>query len=225
LAKLLRVALVGGTEAIRQARRDFLERTGEIQVVHNSDGFGILPQDLLAINFDVAVLDQRLPSTTAFDLINATHALSRVVAAPAGRFLISSPYAEVLIRLAAIEAGAVDAVFMSEGLEKFVEKVRDCADPEADFGIREIFDLIPHRKATAQEFASASVALDTLDEKEASIITAFCELKTDAEIAQVVKVPKLKVRNTIHKVQNLLMIETRSQLLLKLSRFGALALE
>jgi len=224
LAKILRVALVGGHETIRQARRDFLESGNEIQVVHNSDGFGVQAQDLLALNFDVAVLEQRLPATTAFELINASHALARVAGEQLGRFLVSAQYSELSLRLSAIEAGAVDAVFVIEGLEVFQQRVVACAEPEADFGIREIFDQIPQSKVSAAEFASASVALDTLDVKEANIIRAFCELKTDAQIAQVTQVPKLKVRNTIHKVQNLLMLETRSQLLLKLSRFGALAL-
>ena len=224
MAKVLRVALVGGSETVRQARRDFLENTGEIQVVHNGDGFGILPQDLLAINFDVAVLDQRLPATTAFDLITATHALGRVVGETLGLFLVSAQYSDLMLRLASIEAGAVDAVFLSDSLEQFSQTVMACSDPEADFGIRAIFDQIPHTKVSAQEFASASVALDTLDAKEANIIKAFCDLKTDAQIAQIVQVPKLKVRNTIHKTKNLLMLETRSQLLLQLSRFGALSL-
>ncbi|NBQ92936.1 MAG: DNA-binding response regulator [Micrococcales bacterium] len=224
MAKILRVALVGGHETIRQGRRDYLEANGEIQIVHNSDGFGIQAQDLLSLNFDVAILEQRLPATTAFALISASHALARVTSEELGRFLVSAYYSELSLRLSAIEAGAVDTVFVMDGLEVLKNRVEACADPQADFGIREIFNQIPKSKVSEAEFSSASVALDTLDVKEANIIRAFCELKTDAQIAQVAQVPKLKVRNTIRKVQNLLMLETRSQLLLKLSRFGALAL-
>ena len=123
MAKILRVALVGGHETIRQARRDFLESGNEIQVVHNSDGFGVQAQDLLALNFDVAVLEQRLPATTAFELINASHALARVAGEQLGRFLVSAQYSELSLRLSAIEAGAVDAVFVIDGLEVFQQRV------------------------------------------------------------------------------------------------------
>jgi len=109
-------------------------------------------------------------------------------------------------------------------MEKFISAVTACSEIDADFGIREILGEIPSGEVTEAEFRQASVALDTLDAKEAAIIKAFYELKSDAQIAQIAKVPKLKVRNTIDKVQNLLMLNTRSQLLLKLTRLGALAL-
>jgi hypothetical protein len=69
-----------------------------------------------------------------------------------------------------------------------------------------------------------SIALDTLEEKESLIVHGFCELKSDSEIASDVHVTKLKVRQTIAKVQNLLSLDTRSQLLLKMFDIGALAL-
>jgi len=222
--KVLRVALIGGSEILRGARRAALEATPNVQVVTDSDGFGLSANEILSYNFDVVVLDQRLPNSSAFDFVRAIHALAKINATEVGRFLVSSPYENLESRILAVEAGAVDAVFIDQGIERFVATVIRCSDSDADFGIRDILPGIPSGKTTEEEFAKASLALDILDSKEEAIIRSFCELKTDAQIAQIVQVPKLKVRQTISKAQNLLLLSTRSQLLLKLHELGELTL-
>jgi DNA-binding NarL/FixJ family response regulator len=224
LAKLLRVAQIGGSPTIRKARRDALESGQVAQVVYSGDGFNFTPQELLDLNFDVAVIDHRLPKSSAFQFVIAAQSLAKVSGIDLGRIVVSSQFYELDLRLAAVEAGAVDCVFVEAGIQRFIETISGCQDVDADFGIREILSEIPQRDVSEAEYQMAAVALDTLDAKESSIVKAFCELKTDAQIAQSTQVPKLKVRNTILKVQNLLMLNTRSQLLLKLTRLGALAL-
>lgn len=224
MAKLIRVAQIGGSATIRKARRDALEQSRTAQVIYDGDGYNFTTAQLLDINFDVAVIDQRMPEVSAFDFVSAAQALAKVTGAELGRMLISAQYYELQLRLAAIEAGAVDCVFIESGIEKFVSAIQACEDKEADFGIREILNDIAKENVSESEFRQASLAMDTLDAKETAIVKAFCELKTDAQIAQSTQVPKLKVKNTLLKLQNLLMLNTRSQLLLKLSRLGALTL-
>jgi DNA-binding NarL/FixJ family response regulator len=141
-----------------------------------------------------------------------------------GRILISSQYSELQLRINAIEAGAVDCVFISDGIPALLEKVSKCSEPEADFAIRELLGQIDSVKINKEQYQDATVSLDSLDVKEAKILRAFCELKTDSEIAMAASVPKARVRATLLMVQNLLMLDTRSQLLLKMHSLGALAL-
>ncbi len=220
----MRVAQLGGSATVRKARREALELGQIAQVIYDGDGFQFTTAQLLDLNFDVVIIDHRLPNTSAFDFVVAASALAKVTGVELGRILISSQYYELALRLEAVESGAVDCVFIEAGIEKFVSAVSACADPDTDFGIREILDQIPAGNVQEAEYRQAAVALDTLDAKEAAIIKGFCELKSDAQIAQSAQVPKLKVKNTLEKVQNLLMLNTRSQLLLKLTRLGALAL-
>lgn len=219
---LLRVALIGGSDMLRGARRVALEETANVKVVLDSDGFGMTPTDLLAYSFDVAVLDQRLPNSPAFDYVRAMQAMAKVNSADIGRILISATFQEVDLRIQAIESGAVDCVFVDAGIQAFVDAVKLCKDPEADYAIRQLLAELKVGEVDKQEYAKATSAMDSLDFKEQAILENFCLLKTDAQIAQIVQVPKLKVRQTITKVQNLLLLNTRSQLLLELCRLGAL---
>lgn len=209
---------------LRAARRVAVEENQNFKVVLDSDGFALSPADVLEYNFDVAVLDQRLPNFSAFDFVRAMQALARINGVEIGRVLISATYADTALRLAAIESGAVDCVFVESGIENFVQSVALCREAETDYAIRELLAEIPSGQITGEEFAKASVAIDSLEPKEQAILENFCLLKSDAQIAQVVQVPKLKVRLTITKVQNLLLLNTRSQLLLRLHQFGALTL-
>lgn len=222
MASIYRVALVGGSDVLRSARRVALEEEGHYKVVLDSDGFGLTPTQALDFNFDIAVLDLRLPNFSAFDYVRALHAMAKVNGVGIGRILFSATFDDQQLRLQAIDAGAVDVIFVDSGLSKFLETVGLCREAEADYAMRQLLPIVQSGEVSAEEFATAATALDSLDLKERAIIENFCALKTDAQIAQIVQVPKLKVRQTITKAQNLLLLNTRSQLLLKLQRLGAL---
>ena len=224
MAADLRIALVGGSDSLRKSRRALLESKPHQRVIYDNDGFGLKPQDLLEVNFDLLIIDQRLDSVSAFDYIKLLHALARVNAVEIGRVLVSAQFSDTQLRLTAIEAGAVDCIFISDGIETMLAKVAKCVDKDTDFGIRELLPELDSLSVSKDQYQNAAVALDTLDVKEAKVLRSFCELKTDSQIAIAASVPKLKVRNTLVKVQNLLMLDTRSQLLLKMHSLGALAL-
>lgn len=209
---------------LRTARRHALEENPNIKVVLDLDGFGLSAADAISYDFDVAVLDLRLPNSSALDYVKAMHAMAKVNSADIGRILISATYFEPSLRLEAIRAGAVDCIFVEEGIEQFVKNVEMCKEPEADFAIRSLLPELTSGVVNEEEFAAANIAIDTLDAKEQSILESFCALKTDAQIAQIAQVPKLKVHKTIKKVENLLLLNTRSQLLLRLHELEALTL-
>jgi DNA-binding NarL/FixJ family response regulator len=95
LPALLRVALIGGSDMLRGARRVALEENSNLKVVLESDGFALSPTDLLAYSFDVAVLDQRLPSSAAFDYVKAMQSMAKVNSSDIGRILISATFQDV----------------------------------------------------------------------------------------------------------------------------------
>ena len=220
----IRVALLGGTAALRSARREILATNSNLKVVFDSDGFAVTPEQLIEVNFDVLIAELRLDGSSALDYLKAMHTLAKVQGKGFGRVLIASQFSDEKLRLQAIQAGALDAVFVSEGMAALISKIENCLDEYSDYAIRELITQIPKPEVSQAEFQAVAIALDTLDEREAKIVKAFCELKTDAQISSAVHVPKLKVRQTLTKVQNLLQLDTRSQLLLKMFSLGALAL-
>lgn len=220
----MRVALLGGSDALRSAKRVVLESSGNCQVVFDSDGHGMLPQDFLEVNYDVAIVEQRLVDQSAFDFIRALHALAVVKQETIGRILVGSQFDESQLRITAIESGAVDCVFVSEGIESLLTKVLACKDVNADFAIRELLTQLGDLSISQDGFQHASVALDTLDSRETKAVKAFCQLKELSEIATDSGLSKVKVNATLLKVQKLLLLETRSQLLLRMYSMGALAL-
>jgi DNA-binding NarL/FixJ family response regulator len=220
----LRIALLGGSDSIRAAKRAVLESSNDNQVVFDSDGYGLLPQDFLEVTFDVAIIEQRLGGQSAFDFIRALQSLGVVRQEEVGRILVASQFHETQLRLTAIEAGAVDCVFVSDGFESLVEKVSVCIDVHADFAIRELLPQLGDLTISQEGFQSAAVALDTLDKNETKVVKAYCELKSIPDIATASGLSRVRVNNTLTKVQTLLMLFTRSQLLLRMYRLGALAL-
>lgn len=209
---------------MRAAKRAVLETQPEMQIVFDSDGFGVMPQDFREVNFDVAIIEQRLGSQSAFDFIKILHSIAAMESDSPGRILVASQFHETQLRLTAIEAGAVDCVFVSDGAASLVEKVNKCSEVETDFAIRELIPALGDLRVSQEGFQNAAVALDTLGRNESKVVKAFCQLKSDEEIATTAGVSRVKVRATLLKVQKLLMLDTRSQLLLRMYRLGALAL-
>ncbi len=219
----LRIALLGGSDSSRAAKRSALESGGKCQVVFDSDGHGLLPQQFLEVNYDVAIVEQRLGSQSAFDYIRALHALAVVNQENIGRLLVGSQFHETQLRITAIEAGAVDCVFVSDGIESLIAKVLACSDVNADFAIRELLPQLGDLTISQEGFQNAAVALDTLDTKESLVVKSFCQLKDVSQIGIDSGLSKVKVNATLLKVQRLLVLQTRSQLLLRMYRLGALA--
>jgi DNA-binding NarL/FixJ family response regulator len=221
---VIRVALVGGSDSLRVAKRAILEAEASVQIVYDSDGFGLLPQDFREVNFDVAIIEQRLGSQSAFDFVKILHTLAAMDQSALGRLLIASQFHETELRVKAIEAGAVDCVFVSDGAASLITKIVNCSDPAADFAIRELVPILDEQTVNQEGFQLAALSLDTLDVSATKVLKAFCQLKTDSEIAMAAGVPKVKVKTTLLAIQKLLLLNTRSQLLLKMYRLGALAL-
>lgn|GEM_PF-1044440 len=224
MSQEIRVALVGGSEALRNSRREILATASYIKVVHDSDGFGLTPAQLGEVNFDVAVIELRLEDQSALQFLKSMFVTANIQKQSFGRILISSQFSDDALRLHAIRAGAVDAVFVSDGMDSMLKKIQHCIDEHTDFAIRELLPTLNKQEVSQSDLQMISVSLETLEDKEALILRGFCELKSDSVIASEVHVTKLKVRQTIKKVQNLIALETRSQLLLKMFEVGALAL-
>ncbi len=218
------MALLGGTDSLRAAKRAVLETVPDLQIVFDSEGYGLLPQNFREVNFDVAIIEQRLNAMSAFDFIKILHTISAMDMEAAGRMLVASQFHYTQLRLTAIEAGAVDCVFISDGPESLVEKVSLCSNPDADFAIRELIPVLGELTISQEGFQNAAVALDALDKADEKVLKAFCQLKNDSEISTAAGISKVKVRASLLKVQKILMLDTRSQLMLRMYRLGALAL-
>ena len=209
---------------MRAAKRSVLESEPNFQIVFDADGFGLLPQDFKEINFDIAIIEQRLGNQSAFDFIKVFHSLAAMDMASSVQFLVASQFHETQLRILAIESGAVDCVFVSDGPQSLVKKVSLCANSYADYAMRELIPELGKLTIIQDGFQNATAALDTLDKKEAKVLKAFCQLKSDSEISLEAGVSIIKVRSTLLKIQKLLLLDTRSQLLLRMYRLGALAL-
>jgi DNA-binding NarL/FixJ family response regulator len=190
----IRVALVGGSEALRNSRREILATASYIKVVHDSDGFGLTPAQLGEVNFDVAVIELRLEDQSALQFLKSMFVTANIQKQSFGRILIASQFSDDALRLHAIRAGAVDAVFVSDGMDSMLKKIQHCIDEHTDFAIRELLPTLNKQEVSQSDLQMISVSLETLEDKEALILRGFCELKSDSVIASEVHVTKLKVQ-------------------------------
>jgi DNA-binding NarL/FixJ family response regulator len=221
LAKLLRLAQLGGPEAIRQIRRDYIEGNSIGKVVFDNDGFGLTPDSFLDNTFDVAIIDHRLPGTSGFDFVSALHTQAKVMNLEMGWLYICSQFNALELRVEAFKVGAIDCLFVADGLKALSDSLKNVSNTEPDYAVKSIYQEFELAALTAEEFQRFNLIFETLDVKEQQIIRSYAELKSDALIAQAFQVPKLKVRNTLMKVANLLFLSTRGQLLLLLKRLGS----
>jgi DNA-binding NarL/FixJ family response regulator len=219
-----RIALLGGSTAIREPRRAVLESQPSFQIVYDSDGFGISAMKFAEVNFDVAIIEQRLSVASAFEFIKELHTQAGTNGVGLGRLLVSSQFHETDLRLKAISAGAVDCTFVSDGFESLIRKVSMSSLGDADFAMREMLPTLEKISPARENFQSSSVALDSLDAKTSKVLRSFCQMIPEDEISQAVGLSIVKVRAALTSVQKMLGLSTRSQLLLHMFQIGELAL-
>lgn len=224
MAKDIRVALIGGSDISRAARREMLATSSRIKVVHDSDGYSLKPESLHELIFDVAILELRLSGESALDFLQSAFQAARMANQVLGKVLISAQFNEPALRVQVIAAGAVDCVFVSDGLAELIRKIERCVDDDEDFAIRELLPTLSPAPSSGLQFQESAVLLDTLSELDSQILSIFSELKSDGEISNQLQISRAKVRQAVQNIIRLLGLETRSQLLLRLFQLGMLSL-
>ena len=209
----LRVMLVDDHPVVRRGLKDVLEDSGGIEIVAMAaDGIEAVSRAGES-RPDVIVMDVIMPRK---DGVEACREIIDLL--PDTKVLMLTALAEDHAVLDAVAAGATGFVHKDSGSEDLVNAVRKVAQGQLaipDDAITRAFKLI---RAGARHWPGPK----PLTTRERQILSHFARGKSYAQVAEVLGVKMMTVRNAIYRIQNKLGVGSRQELVVWAVRNGLL---
>ena len=123
----------------------------------------------------------------------------------------------------AVAAGATGFVHKYSGSDELVNAVRQAAEGRLiipDDAVRRVFKLMGSR--TAPMPGSKVLKEKVLTAREKEVLTWFARGKSYAQIAEVIGVSMVTVRNTVYRVKDKLRVESKQEIVVWAVRNGLL---
>jgi DNA-binding NarL/FixJ family response regulator len=218
MAELIRVVLADDHAVVRKGIREFLEESGEIQVVAEAaDGFEAVrltgehrPQ--------VAVLDIQMPGMTG---IEATRQIK--AAFPATRVLILTAYDDDPYVFALLRAGADSYILKSAGSDDLVRAVKTTAgggkvlDPEV--AAKVVAQIASGRPSAARD------QVEPLRERELEILRLAGKGLTNKAIGVELNISDRTVQGHLANIYGKLQVGSRTEAVTKALKLGWIVLD
>lgn len=218
MAEPIRVVLADDHAVVRKGIREFLEESGEIQVVAEAaDGYEAVrltgehrPQ--------VAVLDIQMPGMTG---IEATRQIK--AAFPATRVLILTAYDDDPYVFALLRAGADSYILKSAGSDDLVRAVKTTAgggkvlDPEV--AAKVVAQIASGRPGAARE------QVEPLSERELEILRLAGKGLTNKAIGVELNISDRTVQGHLANIYGKLQVGSRTEAVTKALRLGWIVLD
>lgn len=218
MAEPIRVVLADDHAVVRKGIREFLEESGEIQVVAEAaDGYEAVrltgehrPQ--------VAVLDIQMPGMTG---IEATRQIK--AAFPATRVLILTAYDDDPYVFALLRAGADSYILKSAGSDDLVRAVKTTAgggkvlDPEV--AAKVVDQIASGRPGAARE------QVEPLSERELEILRLAGKGLTNKAIGVELNISDRTVQGHLANIYGKLQVGSRTEAVTKALRLGWIVLD
>ena len=209
----IRVMLVDDHPVVRRGLRDVLEDSGGFDVVAlAADGVEAVSKAEES-RPDVIVMDVIMPKK---DGVTACREIMDML--PDTKVLMLTAFGEDYAVLDAVVAGATGFVHKDSGGEDLVNAVRKVAQGQLaipDDAVTRVFKLI---RAGAQQWPGPR----PLTAREREILTHFARGKSYAQVANVLGVKMMTVRNAIYRIQNKLGVRSRQEVVVWAVRNGLL---
>ncbi|GAA2333966.1 response regulator transcription factor [Saccharopolyspora halophila] len=199
----VRVLLVDDHEVVRRGLRDLLDTEDDVEIVAEAGGVGEALTRARAAEFDVAVIDMRLPDGDGLQLCSQL------------RGLPNPPYCLVLTAfddeqalVGAINAGASGYLLKQVRGQDLVNAVREVADG------RSLLDPVTTGRVLARLRQSSNPEPDelaALTERERRVLDLIGEGLTNRQIAERLFLAEKTVKNYVTSVLAKLGMERRTQ--------------
>ena len=211
----IRVMVVDDHPVMRKGIGDVLEASGRFEVVGQAGDGEEAAETAGELKPDVIVMDVIMPRK---DGIDACRDIMELL--PDTKVMMLTAATEEDAMIEAIAAGATGYLQKYSPPEDLVETVVDVAEgrlriPEE--AVRKVFAMIRGKRRLFY-----SQPLDRLTELERDTLTSFARGESYAGIAEARGNSPVTVRNTLHRIQNKLGIETKQELVIWAVRNGLL---
>ena len=209
---MIRVLLVDDHPIMRRGLRDVLEDSGVEVVGLAADGVEAV-RKAEETRPDVIVMDMMMPKKDGVEACREILDLQ-----PDAKVLMLTALAEEDAVIQAVAAGATGFVQKYSGSDELVNAVRQAAEGRLiipDDAVRRVFKLMG--SGTAPMSGSKM-----LTAREKDVLTWFARGKSYAQIAEVIGVSMVTVRNTVYRVKDKLRVESKQEIVVWAVRNGLL---
>ena len=220
MANELRIGLLDGDSAIRGGRRLVLDAQKDFRVVYDEENALVALDRIPDLLIDVLVVDHRLKAIDGIAF--AKKLVENLTAAeqPVPKIVITGPYFSRELEIASIRAGASAVVTLDKGAQALVDAIRDVAQNlgEPDFEV--LLEFLNETDAIHLGSQVFLMRLGDLSDKEKAVLDLFEATTSFEDIAEILEIPRYRVRQIFEKVMRRCGFATRAQLFLALFEAG-----
>ena len=220
MANELRIGLLDGDSAIRGGRRLVLDAQKDFRVVYDEENALVALDRIPDLLIDVLVVDHRLKAIDGIAF--AKKLVENLTAAeqPVPKIVITGPYFSRELEIASIRAGASAVVTLDKGAQALVDTIRDVAQNlgEPDFEV--LLEFLNETDAIHLGSQVFLMRLGDLSDKEKAVLDLFEATTSFEDIAEILEIPRYRVRQIFEKVMRRCGFATRAQLFLALFEAG-----
>lgn len=216
MTQQIRVGIVEGDADILFGRRAVLEAQADIKIVLEEDNANRALERIPEALVDVLLIDQRLQGNEGVWLVTelGKHYLGQDQPAPV--MIMTAPYFDNQLLVAAIRAGATDLITQDAGSQQLVEAVFNAANKDPNYSPEHLLRLFTEIALEAQDSMLFLLKLGDLSERERDVLRMLLHGRSEFDIAERIDAPKYRVRKILDDIQGRCGLVTRNQLLLAL---------
>ncbi len=206
----IRVILADDHAVVRAGIRQFLEHSGDIQVVGEADD-GLAAQELIKTHRpDVAVLDIQMPKASGIEVTRWIRSNLRQVG-----ILVLTAYDDDPYVMAVLQAGANGYVLKTASPEEIIQAVRDVHAGKSALDATIAQKLIAHitNQTEGQE-------VETLTERELEVLTLAAKGYTNKAIARQLNISDRTVQGHLAHVFDKLHASSRTEAVMRAVSLG-----
>ena len=215
----IRIGLVDGDESIREGRRLLLNVPTQSVVVFEADRASVALEAIESHLVDVVLVDQRIQGMTGVELCKGISRL-RLDGKTSAHVLMTAPFANDALRLAAIRAGAQELISQEQGREDLVTTIRKLVGGEVCVDLASIRLLLGRFQPAFDK--SLVHALESFSPRERTYIRSVVSGEPIGQIAAKFSVAAYRVRKPVEKILADLGLVTLEQLQLRFLEAGVL---
>lgn len=202
----IRVYMVDDHPAIREAVRDTVESTIDMEICGEASSAEEASREIAELQPDVAIVDISLNDANGLDLVQQIRAQH-----PAVRVLVFSMYDENVYAERAIRAGASGYLMKSEPTKNIVDAIRSAHDDEVYLS-RKMSSRILNKVAMGRT-SEPSFAIDELTDREMAVFQMLGQGYSVQEIQDRLSLSRKTIETYRRRAKEKLGFDTVSELL------------
>lgn len=210
----IRVGVIDADADIRHGRRLMIDAQEDCKVVFEEENAIEAIERAPEALIDVLVVDHRVRGLDGFKLVEKIVPRYHELGTEVPAIILTGPYFSRELLLASIAAGAADLVTLDSDSAELLKAIRTSKAKDEALDFASLKALIEGSPDTKFEVPDILVKLGNLNEAEPAVLDAFKTGKDDDAIAELLQIPKYRVRKALSSILQKCGLATRAQLFL-----------